>query len=160
MAMWGGDARYLALVERHGTSLLHLAILLTGNRSDAEDVVQDALISVASQPLRAHTIAYLRKSVSNRAMDFLRRRREIPSDTIPEVAFDDANFFHHERQERFLQLVNTLPTGQRATLILRYYADLDDRDIAQILGVTVETVRSQAHRGLAKLRATTKEGTE
>jgi RNA polymerase sigma factor (sigma-70 family) len=152
VAVWGGDARYLALVERHGNSLLHLAILLMGNRHDAEDVVQDVLIAVASQLPRAHTLAYLRKAVSNRGMDLLRRRREIPSDSIPDVSYDDANFFHHERQERFLELVNTLPTGQRMTLILRYYADLDDRDIASILGVTVETVRSQAHRGLAKLR--------
>jgi RNA polymerase sigma factor (sigma-70 family) len=153
MAIWGGDARYLALVERHGTALLHLAIFLTGNRHDAEDVVQDTLIAVASKPTRAHTLPYLRKAVSNRAMDVLRRRREIPSDTVPEVEFTDVGFFRFEREQRFFALVADLPAGQRATLVLRYFADLDDRSIANILGCSVETVRSQASRGLAKLRA-------
>jgi RNA polymerase sigma-70 factor (sigma-E family) len=152
MAAWGGDARYTRLVEQHSSSLFHLALLLTGNRHDAEDVLQDALISVAAKWSSVLSLAYVRKAVSNRALDLVRRRRETPTDEVPEVSFTDSGFFEHEEDESFFQRVRRLPEKQRATLILRYYADLDDRAIASILGCSTETVRSQAHRGLAKLR--------
>lgn len=152
MPEWGGDARYLQLVQKHGTSLLHLAILLTGNRHDAEDVVQDALIAVAAKWPLPQTAAYLRRAVSNRAIDVIRARRESVMDELPDAARVDEGLFRFEDDEGFFARVNSLPERQRQTLILRYHADLDDRDIARMLDVTVETVRSQAHRGLAKLR--------
>jgi RNA polymerase sigma factor (sigma-70 family) len=155
MAAWGADARYTRLVEEHGTGLLHLAMLLTGNRFDAEDVVQDVLITVAStwrvtQPRSA--LAYLRKSVSNRAIDVMRRRREVATSDLPDALVEERGFLRYEDDERFFDLVRSLPDGQRATLVLRYYADMDDRAIASVLGCTAATVRSQAHHGLNKLR--------
>ena len=152
MASWAADARYTRLVERHGDSLLHLAMLLVGNRHDAEDIVQDVLIAVSSKWTPAQPLAYLKKSVSNRAMNLLSRRREFATSEMPDAAFEPAGFLTYEEDEAFFALVRVLPERQRATLVLRYYADLDDAAIAQILGVTPATVRSQAHHALAKLR--------
>jgi RNA polymerase sigma factor (sigma-70 family) len=152
---WGADARYTRLVEQHGSTLLHLALLLTGNRSDAEDAVQDALIAVAARwaiAPPASGLAYLRKAVANRAIEIMRARREHPIAEVPDRAIDDLGFLAIEQDRRFFAIVDALPEGQRATVVLRYHADLDDRQIARILGITPETVRSQAHRALAKLR--------
>jgi len=155
MATWGADANYTRLITQHGGALLHLAILLTGNRHDAEDIVQDAVISVASSWSRTRpraVFAYLKRAVTNRAIDYLRARKEIPSDSILETAVEEFGFLRHEEDRQFFAIVNILPLRQRATMILRYYADMDDRTIADVLGCSVETVRSQAHRAIAKLR--------
>jgi RNA polymerase sigma-70 factor (sigma-E family) len=152
MAAWGADARYTRMVEQHGRSLMHLAVLLTGNHADAEDAVQDALISVASSWNPALPLAYLRKAVANKSMDVIRKRRDIPTDEIPDAATEERGFLRQQEDESFFELVRSLPEGQREILVLRYYADLDDRTIASVVGISAETVRSQAHRGLAKLR--------
>jgi len=155
MATWGADANYTRLITQHGGALLHLAILLTGNRHDAEDIVQDAVISVASSWSRTRpraVFAYLKRAVTNRAIDYLRARKEMPSDSILETAVEEFGFLRHEEDRQFFAIVNILPLRQRATMILRYYADMDDRTIADVLGCSVETVRSQAHRAIAKLR--------
>jgi RNA polymerase sigma factor (sigma-70 family) len=155
MATWGADANYTRLITQHGGALLHLAILLTGNRHDAEDIVQDAVISVASSWSKTRprsVFAYLKRAVTNRAIDYLRARKEIPSDSILETAVEEFGFLRHEEDRQFFAIVNILPMRQRATLILRYYADMDDRSIAEALGCSVQTVRSQAHHAIAKLR--------
>ena len=152
MVAWSADARYTALIERHGRSLMHLAILLTGNHADAEDVVQDALIAVAESWTPAHPLSYLKKAVANKAIDTIRRRRDIPTAEMPETLIEERGFLRHEQDESFFALVRSLPEGQRSTLVLRYYADLDDRTIASVLGISRATVRSQAMRGLDKLR--------
>jgi RNA polymerase sigma-70 factor (sigma-E family) len=152
MVAWGADARYTTLIERHGRSLMHLAILLTGNHADAEDVVQDALIAVSESWTPSHPLSYLRTAVANKAIDLIRRRRDIPTAEIPETLVEERVFLRHEQDESFFALVRSLPEGQRSTLVLRYYADLDDRTIASVLGISRATVRSQAMRGLDKLR--------
>ena len=156
MSAWGADAQYTRLVEQHGTALLRLAVLLTGNRFDGEDALQEALISVAGSWKRTRpqqAVAYLKKSVANACFDLMKKRRDISVSDVPDSPVHDRRFLKYEDDQQFFALVNTLPEGQRSTLILRYFADLDDRAIAEILGVTPETVRSQAHRGLEKLRA-------
>lgn len=156
LATWGADARYTRLVQQHGPGLLRLAVLLTGNRHDAEDIVQEAIISASaswsiSRPVAG--VAYLRRAVANKAIDLTRKHKELTTGSIVETLVEDAGFFRHESDQRFFRLVNTLPERQKATLVLKYYADMDDRSIAQALGVTVATVRSQAQHGLSKLRA-------
>jgi len=156
MATWSADSRYTELVERHGASLLHLALLLTGNRHDAEDIVQDALISVArAWPSAKPTsgVAYLKRAVANRAIDVARTRHETPVSEIEERYSEDFGFLAYEEDQRFFALVSKLPERQRATLVLKFHADMDDRSIAKALKISVTTVRSQAQHGLAKLRA-------
>lgn len=153
MSNWVADARYTRMIEKHGRSLMHFAILLTGNHSDAEDVVQDALIAVAASWTPAHPIAYLRRAVANKAVDLMRRRRDIPVAEVPDALVEERGFLRHEEDESFFARVRSLPDGQRSVVILRYYAGMDDRTIAAVLAISHETVRSQAHRALEKLRA-------
>lgn len=163
VAEWTGDARYERLLEQHSTSLLRLAVLLTGNRHDAEDAVQDTLIAVARvwPRIRMETAhAYLRRALTRRIIDGHRRRREIATDSIPDRAVQDPGLLRLEEDRAFVGLVRSLPAGQRAVLVLRYYADLPDAEIARTLRCSIATVRSQAHRGLEKLRAAQPERTE
>lgn len=158
MASWAADAQYTRLVEQHGTALLRLAVLLTGNRFDGEDALQEALIRVAASWERARpakALAYLKRSVANECFDLIRRRREISVADVPDTPVHERRFLRHEEDQQFFALVDQLPDRQRSTLILRYFADLDDRSIAEILDCSPETVRSQAHRGLEKLRIAT-----
>lgn len=152
MDIWGGDERYTRLIREHGRSLLHLAILLTGDRDDAEDVVQDAVIAVAAKWPLPQTTAYLRKAVANRAIDLLRSRRPT-TDDVPDLPMVEHGFFRHEDDEQFFARVAGLPERQRAAIVLRYWADLDDRAIARILDCSPATVRSHVMRGLDRLRA-------
>lgn len=156
MATWSADERFDELVAEHGQKLLRLAIMLTGNRHDAEDVVQDALIAVAERWDAASPksgYAYLKKAVSNRAIDVMRKRHDILTDTLPEHSIDDPRFLRMDEDRAFFERLTVLPVRQRAVLILRFYADLDDREAGRILGCSAATIRSQAHRALATLRA-------
>ena len=155
MAAWRADARYTRLVGEHADRLLHLAVLMTGNRHDAEDIVQDVLISVASTWPVAYPLAYLKKAVANRCIDLIRKRREVPTDDVPDIAYDDQRFFEHEELNEFFVLLQDLPPRQRETLVLRYQFDLTDSTIAKMLGISIATVRSQAQHALRKLRQTT-----
>jgi len=155
MAEWTGDRAYLRLVERHGTALLRLAYLLTGNRFDAEDVVQDVLISVAAKWLVVRPTpgyGYLKRAVANRAIDVIRKRHDISMAELPDSLVEETGYLKYEQDEGFFALVRALPPRQRETLILRFCFDLDDRAIAQLLDVTEETVRSNARRAIDKLR--------
>jgi RNA polymerase sigma factor (sigma-70 family) len=155
MPVWGADARYTRLIEKHGRELLHLALMLMGNIHDAEDIVQDAVISVAAawptaQPRSG--LAYLKRAVSNRAVDYSRRRTDVVTDVVPERSADDLGFLVFEEDREFFVMVDRLPHRQREAVILRYYADLNDSAIAETLGCSVQTVRSQIHHALTTLR--------
>ena len=146
------DTRYTRLISEHGESLLHLAILLTGNRHDGEDVLQEVLISAASAWPIAKPLPYLKRAIANRAIDVGRKRHDVLTDAPPERPYDDSGFLRLERHRQFFALLHDLPERQRETLVLRYYADFDDKTIARVLGISVQTVRSQAHHALTKLR--------
>lgn len=155
MVSWGADAQLTRVVEQHGTALLRLAVLLTGNRHDGEDAVQNAVIAVAQSWQRTRpraAAAYLRRAVANECLHLLRGRREITTDVAYERSFEEPGLLRYEEDQRFFALLAHLPEKQRATLVLRYFADLDDRAIGELLECSVETVRSQASRALAKLR--------
>lgn len=150
---WTTDARYTRLVEQHGNALLRLAILLTGNRHDGEDVVQDVLIRVSAKWSAALSIGYLKKAVANASMDVHRRRHDVLVAEPPESAVRDSGMFRLEEDERFFAIIQSLPSQQRATVVLKYHADLSDQMIATMLNVSIETVRSNNKRALAKLRS-------
>jgi RNA polymerase sigma factor (sigma-70 family) len=139
---WPDDPGYEAFVRAHGETLLRLAALLTGNRDDAQ-----------WSRVRGDTaLAYMRTAVSRKAIDLRRRQRS--AGVEPEEGFaEDPGFVRLEADAEFVGMLSALPDRQRAVLVLRYYADLDDAAVAKTLGCTVQTVRSQASRALAKLRA-------
>jgi RNA polymerase sigma factor (sigma-70 family) len=158
VSVWRGDSRYTDLVRRRGPELLRLAIMLTGSRYDAEDALQEAVIAVSGAWPRAlgaasegAAFAYLRTAVIRKVIDD--RRRRMPTAEPAEHGADDAGFLRYEEDRRFFALLQALPEQQRAVLVLRYYLDLDDRRIAALLKCSRATVRSNAMRGLDKLRA-------
>lgn len=139
--------------------LLRLAYLLTGDAHLAEDVVQTALLRAFRQWRRVSRAgrpdAYVRRMVVNAYVDGRRRRSSTEAPTepagLPAVAQHDHAEAQAERSVMWTALA-TLPRVQRAVLVLRFYEDLDDARIAELLGSTPSTVRSNASRALATLR--------
>lgn len=158
MTAWPGDARYTDLVRRRGEELLRIGVLMTGSRAEAEDALQEAVIAVSRAwpgtllaASEASAFAYLRTALLRKVIDG--RRKSLPTADPVDRAVDEPGFLRLEQDRRFFALVQSLPQQQRAVLVLRYYLDLDDRRIAALLGVAPATVRSNAMRGLDKLRA-------
>lgn len=148
-------------VRAHGDALMRFAYLVIGDRDRAADAVQDALVSACQRWQRIVTHgspdAYLRRCVVNadnsRWRRFLRRERLEPDPTLfarPSTTVDTAGQVVLE--DAMWSLCRQLPPRQRAAIVLRYYDDRADAEIAAILGCSANTVRSQIHRGLATLR--------
>ncbi len=141
-----------------GGSLLRFAYLLCGDFHLAEDLVQEALARACRKWKRVecgNPDAYLRKAIVRMHISWWRRRsnREAPSGEIAATeVVDDFTAGHALREELWAQL-KTLSRKQRAVLVLRYFHDLDDDAIAQVLGCAPATARVHAHRGLAALRS-------
>ncbi len=159
-AGWDADTAVTLLYGAHWTQLVRLATLLTTDASVAEEIVQDAFVALhrrwhrLSDPSAAH--AYLRASVVNGSRSALRHRKVAerhrppgdPSPTGPEEhalrAAEDA---------RVLAALHALPRRQQEVLVLRYYSELSEQEIAQALGLSRGAVKSHAHRGIASLRS-------
>ncbi|TDC48495.1 SigE family RNA polymerase sigma factor [Jiangella ureilytica] len=136
--------------------LLRYGHALTGSPHDAADLVQTALEKVGShwaKIMRQNTDpqAYVRRSMANAHVSrWRRRRREVLVEQFPErVAFQPDRL----DGEPMWQALSELPPRQRAVLVLRYYEDLSEAEIAEALGISQGTVKSQASKALAKLRA-------
>lgn len=146
------------LFEYHAVRLIRMAVLLLGDQSSAEDVVQDAFLGLyrGAGRLRdpANAVAYLRASVLNGCRSVLRSRKRawslIPAHDPPVWSAESAAMAGEDRRE-VLRAVARLPRRQREVLVLRYYVNLTDQEIAADLGVTRGTVASTASRALAAL---------
>lgn len=151
------DADFAAFMTARQPALLRTAYLLSGNRADAEDLVQTALAKLYLAWDRVHSRdsvdAYVRRILVNEHNSLWRRpfkRREVPTERLPEDPDDSrATAGHDEALWRFVQ---SLPRRQRAVIVLRYYEELTEAETAEVLGVSVGTVKSQASRALAALR--------
>jgi RNA polymerase sigma-70 factor (sigma-E family) len=141
-------------VAAYAAHLMRLSYALCGDRGRAEDAMQDALERVY---LRWHRIAdpvpYARQVVLNATRDGWRRwgRRERYQAEAAEIAVDDATAFVDD-WDVLLRALRTLPHGQRAVLLLRYWEDLSEAETAAALGCSVGTVKSQTHRAMQRLR--------
>ena len=140
--------------DQHYVSLLKLATALTGRRETAEDVVQDAFVRSAAHLERLPSEAvrpYLRRTVVNLWRNRLRRLavelRHLGRDDGSAPSTTSA-----DDRDAVWRALRRLPPRQRACLVLRYYEDLSEREIADVLGCAPGTVKSQTSRGLAKLR--------
>jgi RNA polymerase sigma-70 factor (sigma-E family) len=145
------------LYRRHVHDALGLAYLLTGDRTLAEDLVQDAFVKVLG---RFHDLRnrdafwwYLRRAIVNLSNSHFRRRRverawlerqrpEIVARSGPDL----------EERDRLLTALMTLRPEQRAAVVLRYLEDLPEVDVAEALGRPVGTVKSMVSRGMDRLR--------
>ena len=148
---------FSAFVTARHHALLRTAVLLTGSRSSGEDLLQEALARtfVAWERIsdRGPVEPYVRRVMTNTYISWWRRRpwRERSTETLPEVPAADTSVIVDERAVLWPHLL-TLPRRQRAVLVLRFYEDLTEAQIAEILGCAVGTVKSQSSRGLATLR--------
>lgn len=145
----GGDDRFVAFYRDEYLPATRLGYLLTGCRATAEDLVQDAFLRL--QPRFDgidHPRAYLRASLVNgaRSQHRKRRRGETAIALLPRRAEGGL------QADELLDAVARLPYRERAVLVLRYYADLPEAEIAGVLGCRPNTVRTTAARALQKLR--------
>jgi RNA polymerase sigma-70 factor (sigma-E family) len=142
----------------HHAEALRVAYLLTGDRHRAEDVVSEAFVKVfrrwgagVEQPR-----AYIRRAVVNEANSRFRRlaleRREAAKRSGDERGARGADEQLAD-QDAVFKALRRLPERQRTALVLRYYSDLPEREVAEAMGVSVGTVKSSVSRGLERLRA-------
>lgn len=156
---WTADQAVTALYASSWTSLVRLAAMLTGDASVAEEIVQDAFVALhrhwtrLAEPAAAH--GYLRTSVVNGSRSALRHRQVV--DRLrpvgaPAPAGPEERAVQSTEDARVLAGLRTLPRRQQEVLVLRYYADLSEQEIADTLGISRGAVKTHAHRGLAMLR--------
>jgi RNA polymerase sigma-70 factor (sigma-E family) len=146
-------------VAARGSALVHLALLLTGDRQRAEDLVQTAL--GRTWPRWSHIVesgegsydAYVRKVLLTTYCSWWRRRwtSEYPTAALPEVAVEGVDV-DVDRRRDIVDALAALPRGQRTVVVLRYFYDLTETQTAEALGCSVGTVKTQAARALARLR--------
>jgi RNA polymerase sigma-70 factor (sigma-E family) len=159
-ALRPGDGPTLAdLYYAHRLSLVRLAILLVDDLQSAEDVVQDSFTGLWRR-YGDHLIGldnplgYLRTAVVNNARSVLRRRKTARGYTpphTPDAQSAESIAMLSEEHREVLDAVNQLPPRQREVLVLRYWSDLSEADIAESLGISRGTVKSTASRGLEAL---------
>lgn len=142
--------------DRH-EQMVRLAWLLCGNQPDAQDAVADALVKVWRRLQRGPVDdldAYTRRAVVNTVNSRLRRRyleRWHASWRVGDDRGQRAVDEHVADRDTIWQAVLALPARQRACVVLRYYEDLPEAAVADVLGIAVGTVKSNTSRGLAKL---------
>ncbi len=147
-----------AIFAAHHPGLVRLALMMVGDQPTAEDVVQEAFerTHAGRRRLRdpAKALTYVRSAVLNGCRSVLRRRmtafrRPVPYEP-PIWSAESAAIVGEDRRE-VLAALRRLPRRQREALILRYYLDLPDREIAEVMGIGASTARSTIARGLAAL---------
>lgn len=156
------DPWMVGLYRTEYRNLVRLATMLVDEPELAEELVQDAFVAAArisgAASLRDPDAApaYLRSAVMNRARSHLRkrrvRRRHLRSVEPPASApAADGPVLRSDATRRMVDALRRLPLRQREVLVLRYYADLSEAEIADTLGISAGTVKTHAHRGLAAL---------
>jgi len=153
------DEAVVELYRAHYASLVRLSAMLLNDYGAAEETVQDAFVAMHGSWRRLRdpdkAVAYLRQAVVNRSRSALRHRQVVakhqpaPPDDAPSA--ESYAVASSERAE-IMAALRELPRRQRETLVLRYYSDLSEAQIADALGISQGAVKSHAFRGLAALR--------
>ena len=168
-------ASVTALYAEHALGLVRLAVVMTGDRASAEDIVQDAFLGLYRRWDRLSDLtaplAYLRVSVVNGCRTALRRRSRLrpwpgagADDDLDEVAAAagsggaaglaesaEASVLLNEEQRAVAAALRKLPRRQFEAVVLRYYLDLSVEETAQVMGINTGTVKSATHRALAAI---------
>jgi RNA polymerase sigma-70 factor (sigma-E family) len=158
-------ADFERFVESCADDLLGAGYLIVGDLAEAEDLVQETLLRVARRWPRVrrmeHPEAYARRILVNLSIDDSKRRSrrryelEPPPGAPPDTQADEAAaraFGTLDTRAELLGALSMLPPRQRAVLVLRYFEDLSETQVAQTLGCSLGTVKSTASRGLVRLR--------
>ncbi|MFJ3846585.1 SigE family RNA polymerase sigma factor [Streptomyces albidoflavus] len=137
--------------------LLRTAYLLTGDHHEAEDLVQVTLAKLFPAWPRVRGLdepdAYVRRALVNNNLSRFRKRRvvQLLTPRLPKRA-QEGGAARTEERSLLLEALGTLPPRQRAVVVLRYWEDLSEQQAAEVLGCSPGNVKSQASRGLRKLR--------
>ena len=171
-------ASVTALYAEHALGLVRLAVVVTGDRAAAEDIVQDAFLGLYRRwdrvPGMTAPLAYLRVSVLNGCRTALRRRSRLglwpgacPGIDLDEAGRDglgglaesaEASVLLGEEKRTVAAALWKLPRRQREAVVLRYYLDLSIEETAQVMGISLGTVKSATHRALAAVGRILREG--
>jgi RNA polymerase sigma-70 factor (sigma-E family) len=141
-------------------SLVRLAALLVRDVATAEEVVQDSFIAMHAAWRRLRdsdkALSYLRQSVVNRSRSVLRHRvvvdRNAPK-PAPDMPSAEHGALAELERSAVVDALRTLPARQREALVLRYYADLSEAQIAEMMGISRGAVKSHTARAIQALRA-------
>ncbi len=157
---WSADRAVTELYSLHYRALVRLAALLVRDTPTAEEVVQDAFIAMHGgwQRLRdtEKALAYLRQAVVNRSRSVLRHRTVIDKNlqkAPPDMPSAEHGALVLLERHAVVAALRGLPGRQREALVLRYYADLSEAEIATAMGISRGAVKSHTSRGMAALRA-------
>jgi len=154
-----------ALYAEHCLGLVRLAVIMTGDQASAEDIVQDAFLGLYRRwdhlTDTSFPLAYVRASVLNGCRSALRRQsrwRAAPAAADPPGESAEARALLSEEQRAIARAIRRLPKRQREALVLRYYLDLSEEEIARTMGISRGTVKSATSRALASVGRLLKEG--
>lgn len=154
---------FTALYVGHYEQLLRLAVLLVGDVPAAEDVVQEAFIrvhrSLGGGAVRS-PLAYLRQTVINLARSEVRRRlvrlRHAPR-PMPDAASAEEGAYAAISRQEVIRALRRIPARQREAVVLRYWADLPEAEIAELMGVSTGAVKGYISRAMSRLGLLLKE---
>ncbi|MFI5490906.1 SigE family RNA polymerase sigma factor [Actinoplanes sp. NPDC051859] len=149
------DETFTAFVAARSARLIAHAELLCGHREQARDIVQSVLVRAYQRWRRIEhddPYGYVRRAVTNAVTDWWRaahKRHERPVDVLPDRPIADSGF---EDRGALLSALAALTPRERAVVVLRYFDDQTERQVAETLGVSLGTVKSTCHRALRKMR--------
>jgi RNA polymerase sigma-70 factor (sigma-E family) len=155
------DAEFSEFMQSRWPQLVRLGYGLSGDRQLAEDLAQTAFARAYASWSRVRKAddpdAYVRRIVVNSNRNRFRKLRvpELLTDSLPDLAAPLAAAGQRDDRAVLMQALMRLSYGQRAAVVLRYWLDMSESEAAAVLGCSVGNVKSQAARGLAKLRTST-----
>jgi RNA polymerase sigma-70 factor (sigma-E family) len=157
---WSADRAVIELYSQHYRALVRLAALLVRDTPTAEEVVQDSFVAMSGgwQRLRdtEKALAYLRQAVVNRSRSVLRHRTVVDKNlqkAPPDMPSAEHGALVLLERSAVVAALRGLPDRQREALVLRYYADLSEAEIATAMGISRGAVKSHTARGMSALRA-------
>jgi RNA polymerase sigma-70 factor (sigma-E family) len=156
---WNADRAVTELYSEHYRALVRLAAMLVRDTQTAEEVVQDAFVAMHDgwQRLRdtEKALAYLRQAVVNRSRSVLRHRTVVDKNlqkAPPDMPSAEHGAMALLERHAVVAALRDLPDRQREAIVLRYYADLSEADIAATMGISRGAVKSHTSRGMSALR--------
>jgi RNA polymerase sigma-70 factor (sigma-E family) len=158
-ADWDADRAVTTLYSTHYKSLVRLAALLVRDAATAEEVVQDSFVAMHGGWRRLRdsdkALSYLRQSVVNRSRSVLRHRMVVDRNApepAPDMPSAELGAIALLERSAVVAALRTLPPRQREALVLRYYGDLSEAQIASTMGITRGAVKSHTARAICSLR--------
>lgn len=156
---WDADRAVTAIYSEHYRSLVRLAAFLVRDSATAEEVVQDSFVAMHGAWRRLRdtdkALSYLRQSVVNRSRSVLRHRIVVDKNTPkppPDMPSAEHGAIIQLERSAVVTALRALPERQREALVLRYYGDMSEAQIASVMGISRGAVKSHTARAMSALR--------